>query len=193
MKFKIYLITISVFFMMGCEEIGGQLIVTKAFNVIDSKQARVIVQVGSYRSSLDFKKNKVEATIQADRKLKIVFDVPAGINMPENGSFEIRSDQSGQPLDLLGIVKTVRTESPIRSVWERCQYTDYQTVCDQNGCQAVPVNIWGQRYTEYYFNNIEKNIQLNMSEVGSVSKKLAQFQGTSTTSQKIITRQDRCF
>ncbi|MBC7420238.1 MAG: hypothetical protein H7328_05870 [Bdellovibrio sp.] len=195
MNMKKIFVAATALFMMGCEEMDGQLTVSKNLNVKSSKNQNVVLNAGTYNTTLDFKKDKVEATVKANNnsKLKIVFDVPNNAQIPANGNFELKSAQTGQPVDVIGNAKTVQTQSAAQTGWEQCQVSDYQTICNPQGCTAVPVNRWGQQYTEYYLRNTDKNINFTMTEVGSVSKKLAQFQGASRTSQKVIIRQDRCF
>lgn len=178
----------AVLFMFGCEDLTGTLNVNQSFKV-NAKGASVI-ESGSYKTSLDFKKNKIVAVVEvADSKVKMNLNVPENTVVPANGSFELSASESGQPFDVAGVVQTTVTKSEPQRGFESCTYQDYDTVCDQFGCHQIVVSRPGQQYTEYYVKTTKKNMSFDVVEKQSTK---AHFKGASTTSERVIIYQDMC-
>jgi hypothetical protein len=194
MKAKFIILAALAMGLVGCEEMGGETHVAQAFNVIVKNQ-KVTVQPGQYRTSLNFERDKVEVTLLSENnsKTKIKFYYAQGTTFPSNGPFELKSEQTGQPVDIKGNIQTVETRSQPQRGYQNCQYQDYQTICNEQGCTTVPVNRWGRQYTEYYVRTIQRNVDFEILESHAQANKLANFNGASAYSQNVITWQDRCF
>ena len=193
MKLKLVMLSLVTIFLAGCDVLDGQLTVTKAF-LVNGNSGRQAIAAGIYKTGLDFKRDRVIADIETGGAgTKVSFAVPTQSTIPENGNFELRSAQTGQPLDVLGSVKTVKTQSEVYRGYENCQTQNTTPNCGPNGCINQPGQQWGRQYVEYYYRDTDKTIHFAMTEVGAAHKKYAQFDGSAKTSQKVIIRQDQCF
>ncbi len=187
------LLAVSVLAMTGCEDIPGVLIVTKNFSVLVKGKNKSVAE-GQHETSLDFKKNKVVATIKTgEDSIKVELAVPQGAPIPNNGNFELKSVQTGQPFDVLGAIQTTVKDSERRTGLETCQIQDYQTICDPKGCQVVPVTRQGNRQIEFFNRETEKAMQLDMTAVGESKNKYAHFDGRVRYTEKIVTYEGMCF
>lgn len=187
------LLVVSALAMTGCEDIPGVLIVTKNFNVLVKGKSKTVTE-GQHDTSLDFKKNKVVATIKTgDSSLKVELSVPKGAQIPSNGNFELKSVQTGQPFDVLGTVQTAVTDSRRYSGMEGCQKQDYQTICDAKGCYVVPITRQGNRHVEFFYRDTDQAMQLDMTATGEVNNKYAHFDGRVRYTEKIVTYEGACF
>lgn len=186
------LLAVSVLALSGCEDIPGVLIVTKNFKVLVKGKEKTI-SPGEHKTSLDFKKNKVVAKIEtADGNLKVELEVPKDAQIPNNGNFELRSGQSGQPFDILGAVQTTVTESETQRKYESCQKQDYQTICDPKGCQVVPVIRPGTRLVQFYYRDTNQAMQFDMTAVSNVQDQYGRFEGRALYSEKIMLYEGPC-
>ncbi|MBC7466085.1 MAG: hypothetical protein H7256_08835 [Bdellovibrio sp.] len=187
---KKLLVAACALFIVGCEDIGGTLNVLKSFSATTEDGTQTIA-VGSYDTSLNFKKKEVIATLKsAGKSTKISINIPKGTSIPDNGTFEIKSSQSGQPFGVTGVNKTDETRSENRVEYISCQTTRYENVCTPQGCFTRPVNVIGQQQTEYYMSTVKRDMQLDLNaDVDAV----AHFAGVSNTTQKVIVRQSPCW
>lgn len=187
---KKLLVAVCALFIVGCEDIGGTLNVFKSFSATTEDGAQTIA-AGSYDTSLNFKKKEVIATLKSSgSETKISIKIPKGTSIPDNGTFEITSAQSGQPFGVTGVNKTDETRSENRTEYTSCQYTRYENYCTPQGCYTRPVTVWGQQNTEYYMSTVKRDMQLDLnSDVDAV----AHFSGASNTTQKIVVRQSPCW
>lgn len=185
---KIFVLVCALF-IVGCEDIGGTLQVFKNFNATTDNGSEVI-PVGTFKTSLDFKRKQVIATIKQDSKeVKITIQIPKGSSIPDNGTFEIKSAQSGQPFDIAGINKTDSQDSDRRSEYTSCQYQTYQQICNPQGCQTVPVTRWGTQFTDYYVRTTHEQMQFDMTDSSAT---VAHFAGEASWSEKIVTYRSQC-
>jgi len=186
-------LVVSAFAMTGCEDIPGVLIVTKDFSVLVKGKSKT-VSTGDHNTSLDFKKNKVIATIKTgDDSLKVELAVPQGSQIPSNGNFELKSVQTGQPFDILGAVQTTVTESRVQSGYETCQKQDYQTICDPKGCHVVPVTRQGNRNIQFFIRDTDQAMQFDMTDSSNVQNKYGHLNGRARYSEKVVTYEGACF
>lgn len=191
--FNLGLVLISVLSLTGCEDIPGVLNVVKDFNVIVKGKNKTISQ-GSHDTSLDFKRNKVIASIKTgDKTDKIEISVPQGAQIPNNGNFELKSAQTGQPFDILGAVQTKVTDSRRYSGMETCQKQEYQTICDPKGCHVVPVTRQGNRQIEFFYRDTDQAMQFDMTAVAELNNKYAHFDGRVRYTEKVVTYEGMCF
>ncbi len=192
MKAKLVLISALFLGLTGCEDMGGTTSVAEAFNVFVNNKRHTIAK-GVYNTTLNFKRDKVEVTLNGNNtKTKIKFQYAPGTRLPSNGPFELRSEQTGQPVDVFGEIQTTETRSERRRGVESCQYQDVDVVCGPHGCSSVPVNRWGQQVIEYYLRTVNRVVKFNIVEVNASSNRLAKFNGESEYSEKVILYQDRC-
>ena len=192
---KKILVLTSMLFLAGCQDLDGTLQVFKNFKAV-TKNGTQTIKTGTYETSLDFKHQKVVVSLKtSDGKTQFTIKTPEGTEIPNNGNFEVKSAESGQPFDVLGNNKTVEKRSEIYRAWESCQYQGYENVCmpPPGGCQTIPVTRWGQQYQEYYFRLVTHDLKINLVNGGAASDTLAQFLGHSSAKEKVITQQTSCF
>lgn len=193
MKMKNIIVLTSLLLLAGCEDLKGTLTVFKNFKAV-TKDGTQTISSGTYKTSLDFKRDRVVVALKTDSgETEFSIKTPVGTTIPNNGNFEVKSAESGQPFDVLGNNKTVETRSETRSGYESCQYQDYQPVCGPQGCQSVPVTRWGQQYIEYYLRTVTTDLTINLTAIGNPAGSLAKFTGHSAFNEKVILQQNRCF
>lgn len=186
------LLVVSALAMAGCEDIPGVLIVTKDFSVL-VKGKNKTVSAGEHKTSLDFKKNKVVATIKTGNdSLKVELAVPQGSQIPSNGDFELKSAQTGQPFDIFGHLQTTVTEVEQPPGYESCQKQDFDTICDNNGCHVAPVTRPGNRYIEFFYRYTDQMMQFDMVASSNAQDKYGDFQGHARSTEKIVTYEGAC-
>lgn len=187
------LLMVSALAMTGCEDIPGVLIVTKNFTVLVKGKEKT-VPIGDHKTSLDFKRKKVVATIKTGSdSLKVELDVPKGAQIPSNGSFELKSSQTGQPFDVLGEVQTHVTDSGLYREYAMCEKREYQTICGPKGCYTTPVTRPGRKHVEFFYRDTDQAMQLDMTAEGGPQNRYAHFEGRARYSEKIVTYEGACF
>ena len=117
-------------------------------------------------------------------------------NIPDNGTFAISSKVSGQPVDLLGDVKTVQTNSEIRDTTQSCTYQESYQVCHpmpQGGqrCTNETRTVQGREWIRYYDRLTTQNVNLSVREV-STTVEVADFHGDLSYTDRIIINQSGC-
>ena len=189
---SVFLIS-TVLFLAGCEDLNGTLTVLKSFKA-NTKNGTQTISAGTYKTSLDFKRDRVVVALKTDSgETEFTIKTQSNTTIPDNGNFEVKSAESGQPFDVLGNNKTIETRSETRRGYESCQYQDLQPVCGPQGCHSEPVTRWGQQYIEYYLRTVTTDLAINLTAVGNVATSFAKFAGHSAFSEKVILQQTRCF
>lgn len=179
--------------LAGCQELSGQLTVKQAFEVL-IKGKTTTVQVGQYKTNLDFKKSKIVVDIETlNNHLKLNIVIPDGMTLPTNGSFELKSAQSQQPFDVVGEVETNVVETETQTRMESCQYQSYQNICNPTGCQTVPVTRTGTHYVEFYYRNTDRKMNFSIVSLSDSKANQADFTGAAKYSEKITTHEGQCF
>lgn len=189
---KLILIAVSLFVLVGCEDMTGELKVATKFNAYVRNKLKEI-PVGNHETTLNIKKEKITATVKVnDEKLAVVLNVPNSVSLPENGPFTLTAAQSGQPFDTKGNVQTVITNSELQTGRESCQYYTDEPVCDQHGCTIQHVIRHGWKDTEYFEEVTDQKIQFITSDTQS-GRSHSRFNGAQTTTKKKITFEGQCF
>lgn len=190
MKNLVFLITLLLV-LTSCEDMTGLLKVTEKFNAITSNGRTREIPEGQHETKLDFERDSITANINFDgREIKIVINL-RNVSLPENGPFELKSGQTGQPFDIKGSVQTEITRSDLKTEKETCTYTAQEPVCDQNGCTIRNVTKTGWRDIEYFEETTNKQLQFETYNRSNRSQSL--FEGHSNTMVKRFTFQGQCF
>ncbi len=192
-KLMIALVAAPLLLIAGCKDISGTLNVSKAFAVSVKGKSKT-VEVGPHDTSLDFRKDKVIAKIKtSDDTLKVEMNFAEGTDIPNNGNFELKGSQSGQPFDVLGAVATQVSETDLQRGRERCQYQSYDQICSPQGCHTVPVMREGQRDITFYDRTTDQQVHLDLTAQSDVHTKFAAFDGRFRSTERIVTREGLCF
>ena len=110
----------------------------------------VTLEAGEYDVVLEAKsKTKMEFKVGGNR---FPISIPGGMVMPDaNGSFEIRSGDSGLAYDLRGDVNTAVEDGSEKEGTESCNYSDWAWTCDGwphrpagDYCRWDVVDNWGR-------------------------------------------------
>ena len=182
----------------GCEKIEGQLNVTKDVKIRTTKGVVRIVRVGTY--SADIKANtskKITLRLNNDGDEKYEFNIPNG-SIPENGSFSVKADTVGQPVDLKGTVVTTVTRGNTQQGTESCQYQTPVQYCYPSGpnggvvCSTRWEMRYGQRWIQYYDNRTTKDVSLSIS-AANTTEEAAQFQGDIAWIDRVVISANQCF
>jgi hypothetical protein len=195
MKSLIPLLFAAVLFT-GCEKIEGQLNVTKDVKLKTTKGVARTVRVGTYSADLKANtKKKITLRLNNDGDEKYEFNVPDR-SIPENGSFTVKSDVVGQPVDLRGEVKTTVTRGGIQQGFESCEYRVPVQYCSPRPgggttCSTRWETRYGRRFVRYYDNKTTKDVLLSIS-AANVAEESAQFQGDVAWIDRVVVSADQC-
>lgn len=187
-------VLLAAFLLVGCEKIEGQLNITKAFKLKNSKGDTHLLSVGTYSADVDGTSKKMTLRLNNDSDEKFVFNHNG--NIPENGSFSISSKVSGQPVDLSGTVNTVVRNSEVRQRNEACTYQRAVQVCYPNprggtNCTIQYQTYYGTKWVNYYDRQTDKAVSLNVAAVGEAAAS-ADFHGDISFVQSVIVSDSGC-
>lgn len=188
---KLTLALVTLLLVSGCDDMSGLLKVSEKFSVLVKGKSKEI-PVGTHNTELDFEREKITATVDVNgQDIKVVILLPNSVSLPENGPFAVKSEQSGQPFDIEGTVRTEMTRSELKNGRESCQYYSQEPICDQNGCTIQNVPRTGWRDIEYFEETTEKQLQFDSLSKAGLSQ--SHFEGASNTTIKRVTFEGRCF
>lgn len=185
-------------FLVGCERLEGQLNITKDLKLVNSKGDTHLLRVGTYSADLrqsTFGK-KIVLRLNNDADEKFNFLIPEGSQIPRNGTFKYSSVQIGQNVDLIGTVRTVSSDGPVRESVQQCTYTEPVTIC-YPGPQGQPVcstqmrTVYGQQWMRYYDRTSSQDVVLSIAAPASTEES-AQFTGANTWVDRIVISQMPC-
>lgn len=188
-------LSLCLFLIVSCERIEGQLNITKQLKLKNSKGDMQTIAVGTYNADVKAKTSKkITLRLNNDSDEKFIFEHNG--NIPENGSFEIPSGVSGQPVDLSGSVATVKTNSEIREISQSCTYQEPVQVCypvprGPMNCSIQYRTVYGYQWIQYYDRHITKNVHLSVFAKAS-SESSGDFHGDISLVERIVLRQSAC-
>jgi hypothetical protein len=186
---------LAAIFLVSCEKIEGQFNITKELKLINSKDKTHLLKMGTYTAELLEKSSKkIILRLSNDNNEKFIF--AHDIKFPENGSFIISSKTSGQPVDLLGTISTIVTNSDISETTQSCSYQAPVQICfpiPQGGvsCSIQYQTVFGNQWIKYYDSQTSKNINLSLRELNATEES-AEFHGDITYTDRIIINQSIC-
>jgi hypothetical protein len=190
---------LSALVLTGCDRVGGQLNVTNDFNLKNSNGNSQSLKVGTYNAELSqstFGK-RIILKLNNDQNQKYDFKIPDGTKLPSNGTFLLKSNEIGQPVDLQGVVDTKITDSDVREDYQSCSYSEPYTVCSPSGpngqttCSVYYRTIIGSQWTRYYDRNLDEHVTLTIAPANTTNA-VAEFLGHATNVQRIIVNQSPC-
>lgn len=169
---------------------------TLTFNV---KGKAVPVPAGHWQTAIKFvskKEVKLNIEIPGQPNVEASFKVLKSNPLPqENGTFELLSQDSGQPYDVSGSVKTTNVDSQEQWQQESCTYQTYNTVCQPtpNGgtsCYSVPYTIQGWRDVRFFIRDTTQEIEFNL--LTATKATAGSFTAVDKDSRRIYTMQSMC-
>lgn len=199
MKYLMPVLLAAAFLLVGCERLEGQLNITKDLKLVNSRGDTHLLRVGTYSADLrtsTFGK-KIVLRLNNDADEKFNFLIPEGTKIPNNGSFKLTSAQIGQKVDLMGTVKTVSTDGPVREAVQQCTYTEPVTVCVPTGpngqvsCSTQMRTVYGQQWMRYYDRSNHQDVVLSIAAAGTADES-AQFTGANSWVDRIVISQMPC-
>lgn len=195
MKTLLPIIAAAVLFA-GCERIEGQLNVTKAVRLENSRGNSRTIAVGTYTADIKANtKKKITLRLNNESDEKYEFNIPNG-SIPTNGTFFYKSAVVGQPVDLSGSVATNVTESGIGQTTESCQYQYPVQSCWPlpNGgmsCSTHMETRFGTRWIQYFDRTTDKDVILSIA-AANTNEEAAQFAGHATFKERVVINASQC-
>ncbi len=194
----LFALLFSTLIFTGCEKIEGQINITKATNLRNSKGVVKSVAVGTYTADIKANtKKKITLRLNNDSNEKFEFNVPDG-SIPSNGAFSVKSSVVGQPVDLSGNIVTVVTNSERRQTTESCQYQEAVQVCVPSGtpgggvtCSIQYQTRYGSRWITFYDRRTDKDVTLSIAPAGSTEES-GQFQGDIAWIERVELSSTQC-
>jgi hypothetical protein len=192
--------------LSGCN-IDGVLSVSQSVNLIDKKGKVIPLQAGrTYKAEVGCDDGKLEFNIKVNGKeKKIKLRLPYGQKMPKyNGQLAIPSSQSGQPVDIIGELRTDKDASDDIQGIETCTKQDYERVCekliakDAQGntketvtCGMKPITLYGKQKIVYHY--LTTTTRAGVLLLDPASKvEVANFKGKESSTQTIVTFRGNC-
>ena len=190
MKFLIPVFLIS-FLFVGCERIEGLVTVSKDIKLKNSKGDMHLVRIGTYSADIKAKTSKkITLRLNNDSDEKFIFEHNG--NIPDEGTFSVPSDLSGQPVDLFGSIKTEVVNSKINEGVVYCTYKIPFDVCYPGvGCVIEYHIMDGTKWIRYYDAISTKNIDL-IIKVAKNTEEAGNFHGENVSSERVIINQSIC-
>lgn len=175
---------------VACNSIDGQLNVTKEFKLLNLSNQQTTINLGSYNADIQVNsKNRLTLRLNKDNNQKYNFNFNG--NIPSNGTFEVPSNVSGQPVDLSGVVNTKISETPLKQTYQTCTYQIQYCQPGPQGPICGIQTVWGRQWITSFDRITEKNITLLVRAVGT-KEDSADFHGDVTYVDNIIMNQSPC-
>lgn len=227
-RFYFVLLTALIALITACQPISGKLTVARKLALELTEQdhpspgvcvARhddcgdpVVKRVsasfhpGTYDARLDIDDtDAIQLTVDdgTDRNAVFRVAIPEDVHLPKtSGRFVLPADESGQPFDLNGMVRTVESSSPVTAGWERCHLSVKRRVCahtEYKGkktrrnprCRYVYDSIYGQRPVEFHRVLKTRMVTLDFN-AGVTGESVARFSGSSARSYKVYDYRGYC-
>lgn len=177
--------------------INGVLVANQTLT-FNAKKAAPLAP-GKYEAALKASKKEVKLSIDVPGQKKateVSFKVPKSVSLPqENGSFELLAEQSGQPYDVKGTVKTVHVDGQEKWDWESCTYQAQRQECyyGHNGhpqCYIVTYTVHGTRNVRYFVRNTTQSMDVNL--LTATRAAAGNFNATEYSTSRVYTATGAC-
>jgi hypothetical protein len=174
--------------------------VEEILTVKNTRNKLIPLSPGAYSLDIKVTAKKVEVTIPTaqNQKQNLSLSIPKGLEIPQNGPFELTSAQSGQPFDLKAMVETRITESAPQRDLENCTAQRWETVCGPFGprgevsCQQQPVTYWGRRSVTFIERVYARNLKAQWIPKGT-EKSVAESVSQNQEFERVYLQQGACF
>lgn len=197
---KNVLLLLPLLMLVSCIDPSGKIHVSEKLSLVHTtifnNHKTINVAPGDYDMKLTIKSNdRFKLSISGiDKDIKI--KTKKGISIPNNGTAFFTASELGQRYDMQIDMITKVKDSERRVKRERCDYTDYRTVCrtDSNGntrCHTQPVTVGGWQQVEYYVHTVARNVKMELLKASS-NISAAKFSGNDRDSQEIHVWESIC-
>lgn len=194
-----FLMMITALVTLAACELPGSLTANQNVNLVDRKGNTVALKAGqTYEASIEKDDGLLEIEIEVggnDRKIRVR---PApGQQIPqEEGELFITAAQSGQPVDMRGVLNTEYSQGQEQYGQRTCYDRVPVRFCgtNQNGqyvCWTEYREAQGYQDVRYYNLRTTRTAVINMLNPGT-SRVAAQFDGYSSTDEQVITWEGYC-
>lgn len=195
---KSLMIATALVTLAACE-LPGTLTANQNVNLVDKKGKTVSLQAGGrYSASIEKEDGMLEIDIDVNGKERKIRVRPApGQQVPqEEGELFITAAQSGQPVDMHGILNTEYDRGPEQYGRRTCYRQMPIRVCgtNQHGqyvCWTEYRNVSGDQDVRYYNLRTTRTGTIHMLNPGT-STVAAQFNGRSVNDESVITWEGHC-
>lgn len=196
---KILIGSLCALALVACgKTIDGVLTNSEAltFNV---KNKQIALPAGKYETSIKFASKtevRLEIAVPGQKNIVVPFKVLKSAPLPqENGTFELLAQDSGQPYDVAGSVKTINVDTQEQSNQESCSYTVYQQNCSYNPqgvpvCYSVPYTIYGWRDVRFFDRSTTQDVTFNL--LTATKSTAGAFSASQKSNSRIYTYQGAC-
>lgn len=192
------MIATAIVTLAACE-MPGTLTANQNVNLLDKKAKVVSIQAGqTYKASIEKEDDTLELDIDVNGKQRKVRFRPAiGQEIPqEEGELFISSAQSGQPVDMHGVLDTEYTQGQEQWGQRNCYERVPVRVCGKNQqgqyvCWTEYRQVQGTQDVRYYNRRTTRTGVIRLLNPGT-SKVAARFDGRSVNDEQIITWQGHC-
>lgn len=186
---------LSMFIFTGCREVTfqGSLDVDSKLSIKNSDNQVVNLNAGKYPLKLTASKRKVVMLVKTSNSNETQFELlmPKDVQIPENGTVQLKASETGQNFDLVANVETVfRDSADIRDV-ESCKTQRWETICTPDGCFNRPVDVWGQKRVVYKNRTYTRNLEAEFLTKNS-NQRLATSESTNKEVQRVYVSQGPC-
>ncbi|MBT4761107.1 MAG: hypothetical protein HOO06_05355 [Bdellovibrionaceae bacterium] len=195
---KSLIIVILGLLIVGCKGVEGKLKVAQPFQVVNKRGKIESINVGNYKVHVKTKKRYLKMTIvdSYDRSDVVKFKLVDSNKIPRrNGEFILSSEETGQPVDLLGAINTTEQWSREKSKMESCEYMEREHQCygGRYGprCTWVDVRKRGWQSVTYRVKSSERRIILDITEPNDSEVK-ANFYAENHWQEKIYSYKAIC-
>ncbi len=201
---SIFLSLLGAIFLVSCNgSINTSLKVHQSIKLNTRYSGQVVFNPGSHKVKLsvdekskyikfDFPQEKNDPVFPddgdnwRDRSHEVRFNYPKDVNFPkDNGEIRLTPQESGQPVYLEGVIKTVVNRGELTRNFESCEIQRRRTEChtDREGrtfCRDYWETVFGRRDVEYYpvITTKTVNVMLFGNENGEVAADLSARQSS---------------
>jgi hypothetical protein len=205
---KIVLVSLSLAYLVGCDELIGTAQVANGLQVKIKKDKVVDVPAGNYRSAVDFSPSRRTIEIKlkkaiAGKDLTFKVKAPDSLKLPVyDGDINVSAAESGQLFDLFARVDTDISDSAEYQATESCTTKFYEKVCREvvdevthqkhEECNVEELSVTGQHDVRYYYTTTTTSGRITLTKPGS-DIQLTSFVGSRSSQSKNYTYQGDCW
>ena len=195
---KSTMIAVALVALVACE-LPGTLTANQSFNLVDKKGKSVSLQAGrSYEANIEKEDNVLEIDIKVNGKTRSVKVRPApGQQVPqEEGEMFVTAAQSGQPVDMHGVLNTEYERGPEQYGQRTCYEQRPVRVCGTNQqgqyvCWTEYRQVQGYQDVRYYNMRTTRTAVIHMLNPGTHNV-AAEFNGYDASNEQVMTWQGYC-
>lgn len=186
--------------IVACSKTVDGLLTNKEALTFNVKKGASTIPAGRWNAQIKIvSKKEVQLAVAIPGQNSAVeasFKVPKHVKLPQgNGTFELESQDSGQPYDVQGEVSSTHEDSPERWETEPCSYQVQHQVCNHgpNGpvCWTEIYTVQGWRDSRYFVRDTVQKTELNLLNLNKTNV-AGNFNATDRYSERIYTYQSAC-